>query len=710
MLELRPVAAASLLVMALSFSARAQFPENVVDYSIDVELDAKTKKLLGHEILKYTNRSPDRIRDLQFHLYLNAFKNQRSTFWRESGGRLRGDKAPKDGWGYIDIRALRVGGEDRLAQMEFIHPDGSDPEDQTVVRVPLDDALEPGETVVVEFEFEAKLPKVFARTGYRDNYFLVGQWFPKIGVWESVGDRGAAEAGWNCHQFHAHSEFYADFGRYEVRITVPREFVVGATGVQTHLEAGRDTTTYTFEQDNVIDFAFAASPDFIREERVFKGSEMVTDEELAAVSALHSIPREEAELNDVTMILLVQPEKHGMTERYFTALSHAIKYFGLWYGPYPYDTITVVDPPWGAGGSGGMEYPTFITGGSHRSAPEDAIGGIPFTLRGPEGVTVHEFGHQYWQSMVGSNEFEEAWLDEGINSYSTGLVMEEAYTAGPTYVSVNQIPVRVDQWLELGSVSVARISRIGPMANRDTDQILREAWRFRNRVSYGLNSYMKTAAVLRQLQIELGDDVMARVMRTYFQRWKFRHPSSFDFFAVAEEVSGRDLDWFFERLVLSPGFVDYAVAEAHSTRTGYERGVFDGTGTDGRITIDKKAVAKKKKAEKGQDKDTAPHRTTVVVRNQGNIPYPVDILVSFTDGEEIREQWDGAYSWTRFTYERAARLERVVIDPDGKLVLDVNRANNSYVAEPKRGPIVKWGLKLLMVLQNVLLDFGGILS
>ena len=168
--------------------AHPHLPETpVVDYTIDVSLAPPTQTLQATQTLVYTNHSPDPIPDLQFHLYLNAFKNERTTFWRESGGRLRDDDAATDGWGYIDVTALTVDGTDRLADWTFIRPDDGNVDDETVTRLPLAEPLAPGASITLEFAFTAKMPQVFARTGYFDEYFLVGQWFPKIGVWETVG-------------------------------------------------------------------------------------------------------------------------------------------------------------------------------------------------------------------------------------------------------------------------------------------------------------------------------------------------------------------------------------------------------------------------------------------------------------------------------------------------------------------------------------------
>jgi hypothetical protein len=351
-----------------------------------------------------------------------------------------------------------------------------------------------------------------------------------------------------------------------------------------------------------------------------------------------------------------------------------------------------------------MEYPTFITAGTQWIAPPDDRGGI-LGASGPEGVTIHEFGHQYWQSMVATNEFEESWLDEGVNSYSTARVVDAAYGATESYLRLNQIPLPLYRWLGLAALDQRQYARLGSIADRGRDQIARRAWEFRSIFSYFVNSYPKSVSVLWQLETELGEDVMARVMRRYFQRWRFRHPDTRDFIAVAEEVSGRELDWFFDQLVFGAGTLDYAVAEAESARLGFEAGVFDTS--EGRVIREESEMEERREEAEEREDDSGRYRNTVVIENRGTIHYPVEVLVRFTDGSEVRESWDGSYRWVRFSYDRDARLDRVIVDPEERLLIDLNRANNSFVAEPARRADLRWGLKLLMLIQHLLQSLGS---
>ncbi len=229
---------------------------------------------------------------------------------------------------------------------------------------------------------------------------------------------------WNCHQFHATTEFYADFGTYRVALTVPSHYVVGATGkrIQTQAHQGKKTTTYTYLQNDVHDFAWTAYPAFQRFVRTFKADKDVTPQQTQAAAKLLGLPTSALKLRDVQMIFLLPPERVGQLEKYVKTTRDSLLFYGLRYGAYPYQTLTIVDVPWEGKhrGSSGMEYPTLFTvGGKWLSAPNTLS--FEFTL-------IHEFGHQYFQGMLASNEFEEAWLDEGVNTYTNILLMTEMYS------------------------------------------------------------------------------------------------------------------------------------------------------------------------------------------------------------------------------------------------------------------------------------------
>lgn len=708
------LAACVLLGLAAAPPTRGDaLPERAVrvaDYDMRVRLDPEAKTLDGRQRIVWRNPAPEPVGELWFHLYLNAFRNSKSTFFVESGGQLRRDQAAEDGWGWVEVTSIRTaGGVDLAPGATFEHPDDDNADDRTVWRVPLPEPVPPGGEVALDVAFTAKLPRVFARTGYFRDYFLVGQWFPKLGVYEPAGTRGRAAGGWNCHQFHAHSEFYADFGRYRVEITLPSRFVVGATGKRSERRENPDgTSTHVFEQADVIDFVWTASPRFLEVRSTFSADGDVAPREYEEAARLLGRPLEDVRLSDVEVIVLLQPERAAQAARHVAAAKAAIKWFGLWYGRYPYPTITVVDPAFGASGSGGMEYPTFITAGSSVLLNRWPLDRVLL----PEGVIVHEFGHQYWQSMVASNEFEESWLDEGLTTHSTAKVMARVY--GPWIVQALGLRVRGSD-----------MSRAGNSVDRMFDAIRTPAWGFSSSGNYSFNSYSRTDLTLLTLEALLGPEAMARALRTYHERWRFRHPTSEDFYAVVAEVAGKDLRAFFDQAVERPGILDDEVASVRCERVRVPRGVF-GEG-DARTTVTEKEA---RQTEREKEKaGGGPWRATVLVRRRGAAALPTSLRLEYEGAppqtialharaypgaeiegapllrdDEAGEPWLGP--WKRIELVGEHRLLSATLDPEDRLALDVNRLNNSRRVEPDGRAAAHWGARWVFWLQQLLAVVG----
>ncbi|MFW6140818.1 MAG: M1 family metallopeptidase [Acidobacteriota bacterium] len=637
------------LTFVASLPVSASLSKHIVDYRIKARLNPEEKTVTGHQILTWLNDSSIPVSELQFHLYLNAFRNSRSTFLIESGGESRSFKMDEDHWGYIDVKSISLkNGPDLIETVEFIHPDDDNEEDRTVMRLPLPKLVLPQNKVTLEIEFLSKLPKVFARSGFYKDFFMVAQWFPKIGVFQ--------EGEWNCHQYHSNSEFFADFGVYEVDITVPRDYVVGATGKRVRRVENEDgTITYTHYQEDVHDFAWTASPDFI---------------ELSELFTLDK-PRVNTE-----MIFLVQPEHENLMQRYKSSLKNGIEFYSTNYGAYPYETITLVDPPLKAMGAGGMEYPTLFTAGGASFIPE----GIRMT----EMVTIHEFGHNFWYGMVASNEFEEPWLDEGFNSYSEVKAMSLYYGKNTSMIDIFGI--------KIGDIHTQRMSVMG---SPSLDSILKKSWEFYSGGSYSANSYAKAAFVLLTLENYLGQETMNQVMKTYFERWRFRHPVTQDFIDVAEEVSGQNLDWFFDQFLKSPGTLDYAVSQVRSQEVKEPKGIFD----HGEVLP--------KEEEEKEETQEKKYKNIVTVVRRGEWFFPQEILITFENGEEMRESWDGKERWKRFVYYRPVELKSACVDPENKVVLDINYLNNSRLREEEKAPVTKYSLSWMLFFQKMLSFMAG---
>jgi len=633
-------------------------PRNA-NYSIDVRLDTEQRKLEGREVLTWRNNSTLATSELQFHLYYNAWKNTKST-WMRARLRRRGQQfhdRPAADWGWIDVTAVRLLGEgtvspiDLTDEVTYIAPDDGNPDDETVLLVPLPQPISPGNTIRVELEWTSRVPRTFARTGAISDYFFIAQWFPKIGVLENTG--------WNCHQFHAATEFFSDYGVYDVRITIPTGWVVGATGVVRDIAENTDgTTTHHYYQEDVHDFAWTTSPDFLDRLDRF----------------------EHPDLPDVEIRLLLQPEHAAQADRHFAATRNTLRYYGEWFGAYPYDHITVVDPAWQSR-TGGMEYPTFFTAGSRWLAP--------INVGSPEEVTIHEAGHQFWYGVVGNNEFEDAWLDEGLNTFATARVMEASFA--PHYRSTRFFGGFIP-WVFPGihwSREIDGNRLTGYRRNARMDSQATPTYRYWPGSASSI-SYNKTALWLHTLERYLGWAVLRQGMASFYDQWKFGHPSPDDFFRTLNEESGQDLSWFFDQVYGTANIFDYGLQELTS-RPNSGRGFFHDDG-ESRFT---------------HDVGGSGYETKVVVRRYGEGIFPIEVVTTFEDGHEEREQWNGETRWTAFTYQHEARATQALVDPKRILLLDVNYTNNSRTLAPKAdAAATKWSVRWLIWLQDLLLTYG----
>ncbi len=622
-------------------------PEVTASYDVEVELDAGEHTLDGRETIRWTNRSRVPVDDLCFHLYLNGFRNSASSWLR--GAREQVATLAPDGWGWTDLVRLEADGVDVLDGLAFEAPDDGNTEDRTVARVPLPRPVAPGETIEVRAGWVAQLPRVVARTGYRRDFHLVAQWFPKLAVLEDDGT-------WNCHQFHRSSEFFADYGDYDVTLSVPEGYVVGATGRRVSQHESGGTATYRYVQQGVHDFAWTAWPGFVERTGTFRHSG----------------------LPEVEVRLLLRRETARFAARYRAALEHSLRLFGTWYGPYPYATLTMVDPPWGAGEAGGMEYPTFITTGTRVLSP--------LGTQDPEGVTVHEFGHQFFYGLLASDEMQEPWLDEGINTYASARVMQRAY--GPEAWAFRAWGV------PLVFPGIPRQHPLDTSARYfrrpDTDPVVRTTWGYLDHGSFRFMTYSKTALALAQLERIVGREAMERAMRRYATEWRFRHPRTGDFVSSLSRSLDRDLAPYFARTLGSAEVLDYAVDSVATKRRRGPVGVFgDGEGRD--------VVRDGGKLEGWE--------STVVVRRLGGVRLPVVTELVFADGQRARVRWDGEERWVRFRVT-GPELAWAEVDPERVLLLDVDRLNNSLRVEPDRAASRRWGQRLRFWVQNVLETFA----
>jgi peptidase M1-like protein len=607
-------------------------PRNA-NYTIDARLDVASRRITATEVILWRNVSNRLADELQFHLYWNAWKHTRSTWMRETALTSSVDR-PDEDLSSIDVTSIKVGNADVTAGKRFIAPDDQNPDDQTVMTVPLAEPVPPGGDATIEVRWTARIPRPFHRTGAIGNYFFIAQWFPKLGVLQ--------DDGWNTHQFHSTTEFFADYGVYDVQMTMPAGWIVGATGVERERrDNGDGTATHRYYQEDVHDFAWTTSPDYVVRTDRF----------------------EHPALPPVDIRLLMQPERLRQTERHIRAVKVALQRYGEWFGPYPYGHLTVIDPAFQSD-AGGMEYPTLITAGASWLIPSTT------TYWGPEDVTIHEAGHQWFYGVIGTNEFEDAWMDEGINTYAGSRALttdyttyhEERYFGDFVGWAFPDLPLRRETYWN-------RLNGYRNAAESDAPWV--PSFQYDPRTGRAI-TYNKTALWLNTMERWLGWDVMQRSLATYFERWQFKHPKPQDFFDILMEVSRReDVRTFLGQVHRTSNVFDYGVQELTSVREGDR------------------------------------YRTTVFVRRYGEAIFPVEVAVTFENGETATELWLGGERWKEYVYTRVSRAVSAHVDPNRVLLLDVNYTNNSKSLAPRGSQAAtKWALKWMVWLEDALLSWA----
>ena len=650
----------------------------VVDYTIDAHIDTDKKALDATEVLTYKNLTGVPLTMFPWHLYLNGFQPE-STFTSEThfSGGIRdsesADEYPEKKLGSVTIAHLEADGYgDLTGAMRFVAPDDGNVNDKTVMQVQLPKALAPGDSITFRLRFHDQFPESVARNGYKRDMLMGGQWYPKVGVfWHGA---------WNCHQYHSTTEFFSDFGTFHVRLTQPKREVVGATGVPTGDQVNADgTQTLSFYAEDVGDFAWAISPNFNVTTSTFLSS-----------------------MGPVQIRVLALKAHPAAGARYTKIMQSTMEQFDRRFGPYPYKAITVIDPEPGSE-IFGMEYPTLITAGTSWFDPTE----------GTEEVTEHEFGHQYWYGMVATNEFEDAWLDEGINSYTEVNVMAAILGAKTSLID--------NRWANASDADQQYLSYI---SEPDFDPVVRHAWQFRDGGSYGGVTYGKSAILLKTLEGIVGRDTMDEAMRTYFMTYRFKHPTTEDFLntitAVAirrgratgivgvsrgagpmsgatalgglltappepEVLVGSSLTPYFQQAVYGTRIVDYAIDSVVSGPAQWWK--------------------------PGKDK---PYRSAVTVHRLGDFVLPVTVQVTFDDGSKVRELWvppsgegvDQNSRWKTFVYVKDAKVVSAEVDPDHTVLLDVDHFNDSFVV-PGNGVPARKLTNLWLTSLETLQQFAG---
>jgi hypothetical protein len=599
-------------------SAVGQSPEQWaqrVAYDMDITLDADDHQYTGHQTLTYTNNSPDTLRTVYYHLYFNAFHPQsmmaeRNRHLPDPDGRIvpRIFALGPDDQGWHRVRSLRQDGQ---SVSYDIH--------DTVMRVNLAEPIPPGGTTTFRMHWRAQVPLQTRRSG-RDSRgdridFTMTQWYPKIAEYD--------ERGWHADPY-VNREFYAPYGTFDVEITLPAEYTIGATGQLQNPDAvghgynidgsgswrpadGRpdaDSLTWHFTAQNVHDFAWSADPEYVHDKVVANGT---------------------------THHILYKPNVAEQWAPLADDMPRLTAFFAREYGDYPYPQMTVAQ-----GGDGGMEYPMFTVVSSYDGPAFTQKSSRQSVLR----TTVHEFAHMWYYAALGTNESDYAWMDEGFTSYATAEGMAHLTGGSPSH----------------SPAVIVRFQKLGVFESLSTPA----DW-YQTNIGYGVAAYPGGEMVVDLLGYVMGDAQRDRWLRRYLRERKYQHPDPFDVEKFAEQESGLMLDWYFWQFTRSTRTLDDAITDLSQRRTA--------DGVEASFTLERNGEAVLPHDVKLTLADGSTQWVNVpLLTMHGHKPVPDDWIVT--------EPWPWVQPQKTFTVEVPAPVESAELDPNERTP-DHNRLNNS---------------------------------
>lgn len=588
-----------------------------VDYKIDVQLYDKENTLRGYETFEYQNNSTDELTYIYVHLWPNGYKNTETALAKQlyDMGNMSLEYASPEERGYIDSLDFKV--NDQAVKWEL------DEEHIDICKITLNAPLKPGEKMTVSTPFKVKIPSGdISRLGFVGESYQITQWYPKPAVYDVNG--------WHPMPYLTQGEFYSEYGSFDVSITLPKNYIVGATGdLQTEseiafLDERAAETTEKFEGDKFKDMVFDDEfPDSDKELKTIRYTQKNVHDFAWFADKRFEVLKGEVELPNsgrkVTSWAMFTQDNYSLWEDAIEYLNDATFYYSKWNGDYPYNQVTAVDGTISAGG--GMEYPN-VTVIGYASSKEDL-----------EVVIVHEVGHNWFYGLLGSNERDHAWMDEGLNTLNEIRYMQTKY---PKNTRMTDMVAGVAERLHMHDLSHHDMSdaTYRMVAGHGLDQPIELHSDDYTSLNYGAIVYSKTGLVFLYLKDYLGEELFDKAMQAYYEEWHYKHPQPEDLKATFERVTGKDLSWVFEDLIQTTKQIDHKI--------------------------------KKVKTEDG--------KTTVTVKNVGQIDSPVKVdALSF--GQVRETQWiepgetEASFNGTSF--------DQFIIDSDRQMP-EVNRNNNYW--------------------------------
>lgn len=545
--------------------AQSYFQQEV-NYTIGVKLDDVKHELQANEKIEYINNAPNQLSFIYMHLWPNAYKDNSTPLAKQlfQKGETKLYYATDEERGFIDQLDFKV--NDQPVKWELLK-DSID-----ICKIYLNEPLPSKGKIIITTPFHVKIPSAaISRLGHMGQAYMISQWYPKPAVYD--------QNGWNYMPYLNQGEFYSEFGSFDVSITVPKNYILGATGdlvngeeeiewltkkaaeiTETSKFDSKDMTfpasdtqtkTLEFKQSNVHDFAWFCDKRY----HVMKG-EVETPHTKHKVTTWAFFTNAEAEL----------------WKKSISYINDAIYYYSLWNGDYPYNQCTAVDGTISAGT--GMEYPNITVIGTSRNA---------ITL---DRVIAHEVGHNWFYGMLGSNERLHPWMDEGINSYYELRYMEIKY---PDLRLIDDLLNGKNiKFLDLARFkyrSELYFSYLFSAATNKDQAPETPSYDFTS-TNYGTCVYFKSALIFNYLQAHMGEKKFDEAMQRYFNEWHFKHPQPADFRKIVEDAYGKELNWFFNDMIGATKKLDYKIAFAHqNSDKSWDLGVKNNGAISGPVLI-----------------------------------------------------------------------------------------------------------------------------
>jgi len=521
-----------------------------VNYTIKVKLNDKNHTLSAFEEFEYVNNSPNTLDKIYVHLWPNAYRNGNTALakqkYKDGEKQLRFGK--EEDKGGIDSLDFKSNGQKLNWEYDPTHID--------ICVITLNTPLKSGERVRISTPFKVKIPSgEISRLGHIDESYQITQWYPKPAVYDKNG--------WNAIPYLNQGEFYSEFGSFDVSITLPKNYVVGATGdLQTQSEVEFLNNLAKSTEGKIADFLMTkqgrggktAFPESSSEWKTIRYTQSkvhdfawFADKRFAVLKGEVELPKSKRKVTSWAMFV---PHNTINWQHAIEYLNDGTYYYSLWNGDYPYNQVTAVDGTISAGG--GMEYPNVTVIGNASSKEELEV------------VIVHEVGHNWFYGILGTNERVHGWMDEGMNTLNEMRYIQTKYpnnTRLSDMVANGKFHFDDLDHHDMGDVSYRAIAMLGidqPIETHSADF---------TPINYGMIMYQKTGLVFFYLMDYLGEEKFNQVMRTYYEEWKFKHPQPEDMRKSMEASSGKDLSWLFDDLIKTTNHIDYKLKSVKTNKS-----------------------------------------------------------------------------------------------------------------------------------------------